>query len=133
MRTWLLEGGLSALLFLALLPVAAAPLVGHVYRRFGYAARMPTALSLLTGLYACALLSFTTFPLPEDPEARCVETADIDYWQLQFGSSLGDVADALASRGASALTRAWSSRSSSTSSSSSRSGSSSRTGGGAAR
>ncbi len=104
MRTWLLEGGLSALLFLALLPVAAAPLLGHVYRRFGYAAPMPTTLSLLTGLYACALLSFTTFPLPEDPEARCVETADIDYWQLQLGSSLGDMADAFAASGASALT-----------------------------
>ena len=93
MATWLLEGGLSLLLFLALSPVLVAPFLAVVYRRYRYPAPGPTALAVGTGVYACSLVAFTTFPLPEAPEEFCTERSAIDYWQLTPGSSLGDVLD----------------------------------------
>ncbi len=93
MATWLLEGGLSLLLFLALSPALVAPFLAVVYRRYRYPAPGPTLLAVGTGLYACGLVAFTTFPLPEAPEDFCTERAAVDYWQLTPGSSLGDVLD----------------------------------------
>lgn len=93
MATWLLEGGLSLLLFAVLSPVLVAPFLAVVYRRYRYPAVGPTVLAVGTGVYACGLVAFTTFPLPEAPEEFCTERAAIDYWQLTPGSSLGDVLD----------------------------------------
>ena len=91
--TWLLEGGLSLLLFLALSPLLVAPFLAVVYRRYRYPAPVPTVMAVGTGLYACGLVAFTTFPLPDAPEEFCTERSSIDYWQLTPGSSLVDVLD----------------------------------------
>ena len=93
MGTWLLEGALSVVLFVALVPVFVAPFLGAVYRRYRYPAPAPTLLAAATGLYACSLVAFTTFPLPQAPRDFCTERSAIDYWQLTPGSSVGDVLD----------------------------------------
>ncbi len=93
MATWLFEGALSIALFVALIPVFIAPFLGAVYRAYRYPAPGPTLLAAATGLYACSLVAFTTFPLPEAPQEFCTERSAIDYWQLTPGNSLGDVLD----------------------------------------
>ena len=93
MATWLLEGELSVLLFIVLAPILVAPFLAVVYRRYRYPAPGPTLLAAATGLYACSLIAFTTFPLPEAPEGFCTERRTVDYWQLAPGSSVGDVLD----------------------------------------
>lgn len=97
--TWLLEGGLSVLLFVGLLPLLIAPFLAWVYRRYRYPALGPTVLAVTSGLYASALVSFTTFPLPQVPDDFCTERELVDYWQLRPGASLGDVADKAADVG----------------------------------
>lgn len=104
MDVWLFQGGLSVGFFVLLLPVAFAPLVARVYDRFGYAAPAPTALALLTGLYACALVAFTTFPLPQEDAGFCRSRNRFDYWQLVPGAALHDIGGALDASGLHALT-----------------------------
>lgn len=99
MSTWLFEGVLSIALFVVLAPVLVAPFLGVVYRAYRYPAPGPTALAAATGLYACSLVAFTTFPLPEAPEEFCTERSALDYWQLTPGSSFGDVAERVAEVG----------------------------------
>ena len=65
MSTWLLEGELSALLFLVLLPLLVVPFLAWVYRRYRYPA----------------------------PESFCFERRLADYWHLRPGASLGPVVD----------------------------------------
>ena len=93
MATWLLEGALSIGLFVVLVPVFIAPFLGAVYRTYRYPAPGPTLIAAATGLYACSLVAFTTFPLPEVPQEFCTERSSIDYWQLTPGSSVGAVLD----------------------------------------
>ncbi|OFE15720.1 hypothetical protein BA895_21630 [Humibacillus sp. DSM 29435] len=62
MTTWLIEGFASVLLFAFLSLVLAGPLLAVVYRRFRYAAPLPTLLVAATALYGGALVAFTTFP-----------------------------------------------------------------------
>lgn len=93
MATWLLEGELSIVLFVTLIPVFIAPFLAAVYRAYRHPAPAPTLLAAASGLYACALVAFTTFPLPEAPQEFCTERAAVDYWQLTPGSSVGVVLD----------------------------------------
>jgi glycopeptide antibiotics resistance protein len=93
MSTWILEAELSLLLFVGLLPLLVAPFLAWVYRRYRYPAPAPTLLAVASGLYASALVSFTTFPLPEAPEGFCTQRRIEDYWQLIPGNSLGPVAE----------------------------------------
>ena len=91
MRTWLVEGATSVLLFVLLVPLATGPFLGFVYRRYRWAAPAPTAVAALSGLYACAVVAFTTFPLPRDPLKACRYQDQFDYWQLTPFASLDDV------------------------------------------
>lgn len=93
MSTWLFEGALSIGLFVVLIPVFIAPFLGAVYRAYRYPAPGPTLVAAATGLYACSLVAFTTFPLPEAPRDFCTERSAIDYWQLTPGRSVGAVLD----------------------------------------
>ena len=93
MSTWLFEGAFSLALFVVLIPVLIAPFLAVVYRRYRYPAPGPTLLATATGLYACSLVAFTTFPLPEAPREFCTQRDTVDYWQLTPGASLGDVLD----------------------------------------
>jgi glycopeptide antibiotics resistance protein len=99
MSIWVLEGGLSVMLFLVLAPILIAPFLGAVYRRYRYPAPGPTLLAAATGLYACALVAFTTFPLPEAPDDFCDGRAMPDYWHLVPGESVRPVIDTLQSSG----------------------------------
>ena len=92
MRTWLLEGALSIGLFLLLTPILIAPFIAWVYRRYRYPAPMVILLSVCAGLYASALVAFTTFPLPDRPDDFCTERAAYDYWRLTPGESFAEVA-----------------------------------------
>lgn len=103
MTTWLFEGALSIALFLLLTPLLITPFVAWVYRRYRYPAPAPTLLAAATGLYASALLGFTTFPLPETPQDFCTQRSTSDYWRLTPGASFAEVTDVYADVGLTGL------------------------------
>lgn len=98
MRTWLVEGATSVLLFVLLVPLAIGPFLALVYRRYRWPAPAPTAAAALSGLYACAVVAFTTFPLPKDPLRAC-RTGRGSHWQLTPLASLDDVSGAFRADG----------------------------------
>jgi glycopeptide antibiotics resistance protein len=97
--TWLLEGEISIALFILLTPLLITPFMAWVYRKYRYPARRATILAAATGLYASAILSFTTFPLPETPQDFCTQRSASDYWRLTPGASFAEVADVYADIG----------------------------------
>jgi glycopeptide antibiotics resistance protein len=93
MRIWELEGGLAVLFFVLLVPVVLAPFVHRIYRDYGRFAGAPAALAMALGLYGCALVAFTLFPLPAEASLQCTKGALSNYWQLTPLSSLDYVLD----------------------------------------
>ncbi|RKT79569.1 RDD family protein [Terracoccus luteus] len=91
MTTWLYQGVTAFVIFVPLAAVLVGPFLAFVYRRYRYAAPGPALLAVAGGLYACALVAFTTFPLPDDPQRYCRLGRRIDYWQTRPLASLDDV------------------------------------------
>ncbi|WP_062527122.1 VanZ family protein [Demequina rhizosphaerae] len=84
----------TAVLTVALLPLAALPALGVVVRRYGRLAGWPllAALGLLAS--ASALAAFTVFPLPRPGQLVCDGGSVVAGWQLlPLGSILPIVGD----------------------------------------
>jgi len=99
MGTWVFEGFASVGLFLVLLPALIPALIAVLYRRYRYLPLVPTFWAVVAFLYACALVAFTTFPLPDTPQDFCTERSRFDYWLLEPGRSIGDISDRIAEVG----------------------------------
>ena len=87
---WILEFELALLLFASLLPVILIPLLAGVYRKFGRMPILVVLLTLATGLYACGLLAFTFFPLPEAGSDFCDDRTLYEYWRPVPFTSIGE-------------------------------------------
>lgn len=93
MRVWELEAELAVLFFALLVPILLAPFVHRLYRDYGHFAGAPAALAIAAGLYGCALVAFTLFPLPDAASLSCTKGSLSSYWQLTPLASLNDVID----------------------------------------
>lgn len=89
MKSWGVEAEIAVLLFCVAFPLALAPLVYQHYRRYGRFSGGPALVTALTWFYACGVIAFTLFPLPETTEAFCTLRQDIAYWRLQPLVSFG--------------------------------------------
>ncbi len=92
MHVWITEAMYAVAFFAVLALLAIAPWIHHQYRRFGLLRGWPALVSAATVLYACALVAFTLFPLPDFANDFCVRREDLTYWQLTPMASLDDVA-----------------------------------------
>ena len=90
MTLWLASAFVAVFLFAGLVAVTFLPWLAAQYRRYGRLRGWPAAVSTAVGLYACGLVAFTLFPLPDEPPGACSRSAT---WQLV---PLGSVQDALA-------------------------------------
>ena len=97
--TWIFEGAASVGLFLLALPLFLPVALAVLYRRYRFAAPVPTMWALLSALYASALVAFTTFPLPDAPQDFCTRRATYEYWRLTPGQSFREVLDKAAEVG----------------------------------
>ncbi len=92
MRTWLTEGFYAFAFFGALIPLFLAPWINLQYRRFGRFRGWPAVLSAAAVLYACSLVAFTMFPIPDtSAPGFCEDRALNSYWQVVPLRSLADV------------------------------------------
>ena len=89
MNVWVLEFELAILFFVALVPILVIPFLATIFRDYGRMPLWPTLLAALTGLYACALIAFTFFPLPEVGPGFCDGRALVEYWQTVPFDSIG--------------------------------------------
>ncbi len=99
MSTWIFEGQFAVILFVALSPLALAPLVFLHYRRYGRLAGWQALVTAAMFLYVCGILAFTLFPLPEASDQFCDARSGLSYWQLVPFASVGDVLDQVRSTG----------------------------------
>jgi len=99
MSTWILEAEIAVVLFVGMLPLVLLPLVYMHYRRHGRFAGWPAVVTIGTFLYACGLLAFTFFPLPDANDQFCSLREEISFWQLTPFASVGDVFDQFAAVG----------------------------------
>ena len=90
MNVWILEFGLALIMFAGLLPLAVIPLLSKVYRKYGHLPFLPLVLAIGTGLYACGLVAFTLFPLPDVGPGFCEDRAIYEYWQPVPLTSIGE-------------------------------------------
>lgn len=92
MHVWITEAMYAVAFFAVLAVLAIAPWIHHQYRRFGLLRGWPALVSAATVLYACSLVAFTLFPLPDFAGEFCARREDLRYWQLTPLASLDDVA-----------------------------------------
>lgn len=83
MHTWIVQGGISAVMIAIALPLALLPLVNRVYRDHGRFAGWPAVVVIAAISYACGVVAYTLFPLPEATELFCEERSLISYWNTQ--------------------------------------------------
>ncbi|WP_062465328.1 VanZ family protein [Demequina soli] len=96
-----IDTAITALLTVAVLPLAALPALGIVVRRYGRLPAWPllAALGLLAS--AAALAAFTVFPLPRPGQVDCAGMTMTSRWQLvPFASILPSLASAFRDGGA---------------------------------
>ncbi|MEI4273965.1 VanZ family protein [Klenkia sp. LSe6-5] len=79
MALWRASALVAVFLFAVLVAVSFLPWLAGQYRRHGRLRGWPAAVSAAVGLYACGLLGFTLFPLPEGTPGACSRLAT---WQL---------------------------------------------------
>ena len=79
MTLWLASAFVAVFLFAGLVAVTFLPWLAAQYRRYGRLRGWPAAVSTAVGLYACGLVAFTLFPLPDEPPGACSRSAT---WQL---------------------------------------------------
>jgi glycopeptide antibiotics resistance protein len=78
--------------FGSLIPVLSSPFIYRQYQRFGRLAGVPLTISACIILYACAIVTFTLFPFPDESASQyCRLHAHFDYWQTQPLGSLDDI------------------------------------------
>jgi glycopeptide antibiotics resistance protein len=98
-RIWQLEASLAVLFFLLLVPILLAPFLHRIYGRYGRFAGGPAFLAMAAGLYGCALVAFTLFPLPDADGLVCTRGSLSEYWQLDPLESARTIAVAIGERG----------------------------------
>lgn len=97
---WGLEGAIAVLFFVLLVPVLLAPFLHTIYGRYGRFAGGPAFLAIGAGLYGCALVAFTLFPLPDVDALRCARDSLQEYWQLDPLASPAKIATVIGEQGA---------------------------------
>lgn len=98
MRVWLDSLNISLLLFLGITAMFLVPWVRHLYVRYGKFRSLAGALSAAFGLYVCALVGFTLFPLPDEQSIQAC-TDWLGRAQLTVGGSLSEMAGVFSERG----------------------------------
>ncbi|WP_062290676.1 VanZ family protein [Demequina phytophila] len=90
---------ITAVLVVALLPLAMLPALGATVRRYGRLPAWPllSAIGLLGA--ASALAAFTVFPLPRPGQVTCTGEPFVSTWQLTPFASIAPIGDALARSG----------------------------------
>ncbi|WP_062519411.1 VanZ family protein [Demequina silvatica] len=90
---------ITAVLMVALLPLAMLPALGVVVRRYGRLPAWPllSAVGLLGA--GCALAAFTVFPLPQPGQVACTGEPFTSTWQLTPLGSILPIGDAVESGG----------------------------------
>lgn len=88
------ESIITLVLFALLVPVAVLPWVHRQYRRYGQLRGWSAVVAAAGALYACGLVAFTLFPLPDVTGGFCTGRALRDYWQVRPFASLDDIAAA---------------------------------------
>ncbi|MGW4111459.1 VanZ family protein [Actinosynnema sp. NPDC004786] len=94
MSVRLSESIITLVLFALLVPVAVLPWVHRQYRRYGQLRGWSAVVAAGGALYACGLVAFTLFPLPDVTGGFCTGRALRHYWQLRPFASLDDIAAA---------------------------------------
>ncbi|WP_062518020.1 VanZ family protein [Demequina gelatinilytica] len=94
-----IDTAITAVLTVAVLPIAMLPALGVVVRRYGRL--QPWPLVSAAGLLAAAssLAAFTLFPLPEPGRLDCTGVGLTDRWELDPFAQLRNVARAISHRG----------------------------------
>lgn len=89
MQIWALEAETGALLFVLVAPAMALVWVHRCYRDAGGLVGVPAAVGAAWLLYACGLVAFTLFPLP-DAATVCASDA-VEGWRLDPRTTVEEV------------------------------------------
>ncbi|SEJ66727.1 VanZ family protein [Demequina mangrovi] len=102
-----IDTAITAVLTVAVLPVAMLPALGVVVRRYGRLHAWPLVCAVALLGSASALAAFTLFPLPEPGTLDCSTAGMTDRWVLDPFAQLTQVVHAVERRGILSALDGW--------------------------